>query len=164
MHRFSDSLSDLVRIHTFDRVYQAVVIAMTTLLFAGLLVASVAFWPIIWQIAASDAALSPNCSDLVITGLALAVFSLLLGLALPDSRYSFLKSLMISYVAAICIIFTVMWFRPIEIAAVTGSAFWGLLRTVIHFFVSISFSLLPALLPSALAWLIREMYSIIASR
>lgn len=164
MNRIADGIADLLNLRAFDRIYYAVVIAITTLLTAGLLVASVAFWPIIWQMAGSDAPLAPNCRDLLIAGLSLAAFSLLSGLALPDSRYSFVKSLLINYVLAICVVFTVMWLKPITLPGADGSAFFGLLRTVLHFFVSISFGFLPALLPSALAWLIREMYSIVSGR
>lgn len=165
MHRIADTIADMMYHRRVDYAFHTIFIVAVTLFFSGLMLSSVAIWPVIWQAAQGDAALSVNCRDLVRTGAFLGGFSLLYGLAMPDSRYGFAKSLLVNYLIAICVLFTVMWLRPVTILGVDSvNAFFGLLRAVIQFFISITFGLLPVVIANALAWLIREIFTMIVPR
>ena len=149
-----------------DRALRMMFSALTTLVLIMLTISSCAIWPAVLSLrGAENQPWTDLCNAVVAAAIPLIGVDVLMAIVLGwfDKRYSFLKSILATYLFGFVVMICVLFAVPVNLEGVVSMTFaMQVLRVVFTLMLGVVLAFLPALLSSILGFVVREVYYVVS--
>lgn len=149
-----------------DRALRMMVSALTTLVLIMLTVSSCAIWPVVLSLrAVENQPWTDMCNAVAVAAIPLICMDVLMGIVLGwfDRRYSFLKSILATYLFGFVVMLCVLFAVPLNLENIVSATFAiQVLKVIFTLMMAMVLAFLPALLSSILGFVVREVYYVVA--